>query len=106
MEARRRELLREDELESLVPTVKAKSKMTKVYQISHPRPPRREAHLTLEALGSNMHHRLFKPFRIFFLMEADYDSQAEKELQKKQKAQSFQQSKAKGKVSKNASRWN
>jgi hypothetical protein len=32
--------------------------------------------------------------------------QAEKEIQKKQKAQSFQQGKAKGKVSKNAKRWN
>jgi len=60
LEARRRELLWEDELESVAPTVKAKSKMTK----------------------------------------------AEKELQKKQKVQSFQQGKAKSKVSKNANRWN
>eukprot|EP00250_Pteridium_aquilinum_P012312 c20648_g1_i2 orf=546-2696(+) len=33
-------------------------------------------------------------------------SKAEKELQKKQKAQSFQAGKAKGKISKNAKRWN
>jgi hypothetical protein len=32
--------------------------------------------------------------------------QAEKELQKKQKAQAFSQGKAKGKVTKNAKRWN
>ncbi|KAH9544996.1 hypothetical protein CY35_12G024900 [Sphagnum magellanicum] len=60
LEARRRELEREEELEAKAPTVKAKSKMSK----------------------------------------------AEKEIQKKQKAQSFQQGKAKGKVSKNAKRWN
>ncbi|KAG0600852.1 hypothetical protein M758_11G066000 [Ceratodon purpureus] len=60
MEARQRELDREEELEMKGPTVKAKSKMSK----------------------------------------------AEKELQKKQKAQAFTQSKAKGKVTKNAKRWN
>eukprot|EP00271_Cylindrocystis_brebissonii_P008105 TRINITY_DN22134_c0_g1_i1.p1 TRINITY_DN22134_c0_g1~~TRINITY_DN22134_c0_g1_i1.p1 ORF type:complete len:766 (+),score=152.08 TRINITY_DN22134_c0_g1_i1:237-2534(+) len=59
LEARRKELERESELEAASPTVKAKSKMSK----------------------------------------------AEKELVKKQRAQSFAQSKAKGKVAKNAKRW-
>lgn len=60
LEARRKELEREAEIDAKAPVVKAKSKMTK----------------------------------------------AEKELQKKQKAQNFQQSKAKGKITKNAKRWN
>jgi len=101
MEARQKELDREEELEMKGPTVKAKSKMSKVGETG------RKLHILSMDLGfRNVMIVTQCKIPLHELLRSVCLLQAEKELQKKQKAQNFSQSKAKGKASKNSKRWN
>lgn len=93
LEARKRELDREAELEEKAPKVKAKSKMSKVKAKSNTKFPVRNKSFFEPPLVSLI------PYYMHFMQE-------EKQARKKQKMLAFQQANAKSKGLKNAKRWN